>query len=280
MASATMAAAFVVPWKLAAPHGDEASAVLVLLASAAILNSLIVPFTPSDGVRWSAPALRLSLVLAVLTFVGNLASAAAIARISAPLLSVLQRSEVLLVAVVAWVTLGERPHALFWVGSAVATLGLVWMHGGDGSLDAVGVAWGIASAAAFGGMLVAVRHAIAGIDAVFVNALRLWLAVAIWFLVHRRLPDPDELRAPLLFYGALTGLFGPFLGRLFSMKSSRYLEARFTALILLSTPALSVPLAWIFLGTVPSGPELEGAALMLLGIGIPVVGMLRLRKAL
>jgi len=64
------------------------------------------------------------------------------------------------------------------------------------------------------------------------------------------------------------------------MKSSRYLEARFTALILLSTPALSVPLAWIFLGTVPSGPELEGAALMLLGIGIPVVGMLRLRKAL
>ena len=270
-----MAGAFVVPWKLATPHGDESTAVLVLLTSAAVLNSLVVPFTKRTGAKFSPDALRLSLILAVLTLVGNLASAAAIERISAPLLSVLQRSEVLVVAIAAWFVMGERPHALFWVGSAVAAVGLVWMQGGEGRIDAIGIVYGLFSAASFGGMLVAVRRYVDGIDPIFVNAFRLWLSVLLWFVVHREIPDAAAFSGPLVFYVTLGGLFGPFLSRLFSMQSSRYLEARFTALILLSSPVLSLPLAWIFLGSVPTGRELEGGMIMLLGVAIPVVGMLR-----
>lgn len=267
-----MAASFVIPWKLATPHGDESSAVLVLLVSAASLNTLLLPFTPRVGARWNAAAMRLAIVLAVLTLVGNWFSAAAIERISAPLLSVLQRAEVLIVAVIAWATLGERPHVLFWVGSGIAALGLLWMQGGDGPLDGVGVLLGLASSLSFGIMIVAVRRYVHGVDTVFVNTFRLWLAVLVWFLVRGEIPSADEFSGPLILYGSLAGAFGPFLSRLFTMQSSRHLEARFSALILLSTPVLSLPLAWLFLGTIPSGRELEGGALMLLGVAIPVVG--------
>ena len=275
--AACMAASFVIPWKLATPHGDETAAVLVLLVSAATWNTLLLPFTPRTGARWSASALRLSVLLAVLTLIGNWFSAAAIERISAPLLSVLQRAEVLIVAAIAWVTLGERPHALFWIGSAFAALGLVWMQGGDGPLDELGVLFGLASSLSFGAMLVAVRRYVEGIDTVFVNSFRLWLSVLAWFVVRREIPSADEFSTPLVLYGSLAGAFGPFLSRLFTMQSSRYLEARFSALILLSTPVLSLPLAWAFLGTIPSGRELQGGGLMLLGVAIPVVGMLKRR---
>ncbi len=275
-----MAGAFVIPWKLATPHGDESSAVLALLTSAAVLNSILVLFTKQEGARWSGAVLRLSVMLAVLTLAGNLASASAIERISAPLLSVLQRSEVLVVAIIAWGLMGERPHALFWLGSLVAGLGLVWMQGGDGQIDGLGLAYGVTSAACFGAMLVAVRHYVRGIDMVFVNAFRLWLSVGAWFAVHREVPSLDRFSGPLLFYVSLAGLFGPFLSRLFSMQSARHLEARFTALILLSSPVLSLPLAWVFLGDVPTGRELEGGVIMLLGVAIPVAGMLRMRAPL
>lgn len=277
--AAAMAGSFVIPWKLATPHSDESTIVLVLLTSAALLNSLIVPFSTPEGARWSGRAMWLSVLLAVLTLAGNLASAFAIERLSAPLLSVLQRAEVLVVAIIAWIVLRERPHVLFWVGAAVAAGGLVWMQGGNGDLDGVGILYGLGSSLCFGSMLVAVRRYIDGVDAVFVNAFRLWLSVGAWFAVHRTVPTIDDLSAPLVLYGALAGLFGPFLSRLFSMQSALHLEARFTALILLSSPVLSLPLAWAFLGTIPSGAELEGGFLMLLGIAIPVVGMLWARDS-
>lgn len=257
------------------PYGEEADAVLILLLSSAVSNSLLIPFAPRHGARFSLPAVRLSLLLAVLTLAGNLASAESIARVSAPVLSVLQRGEVLVVAVAAWLFLGERPHGVFWIGAAVAAVGLIRMQTGDADFDAAGVFYGLASAVCFGSMLVAVRKYVEGVDAVFVNAFRLWLSVVFWFAMHREIPSLERFDGSLVVYASLAGLFGPFLGRLFSMQSSRYLEARFTALIFLSVPALAVPLAWIFLGTVPAGRELEGGALMLLGVAIPVVWRLR-----
>ena len=278
-AAALMAGSFVIPWKLATPHGEEEDAVLVLLISAAVLNTLLVPATPRRGAQWSGDAIRLSVLLAVLTLAGNLASALSIERVSAPILSVLQRAEVLIAALVAWVLMGERPHAVFWAGAAVAGIGLVWMQGGEGTLDPWGVVYGLSSAVCFGSMLVAVRRYAADIDMVFVNAFRLWLSVGFWFLLHREIPSLEGFSPTFVVYVALAGMFGPFLSRLFSMQSSRFLEARFTALILLSVPALTVPLAWLFLGTVPAGRELEGGGLMLVGIALPVVWMLRGRVA-
>ena len=59
------------------------------------------------------------------------------------------------------------------------------------------------------------------------------------------------------------------------MQSSRYLEARFTSLILLASPVFAMPMAWLAMGEVPSAHEVEGGAVMLIGIAIPLIGMLR-----
>jgi probable blue pigment (indigoidine) exporter len=273
-----MVAAFVVPWKMATPHGDESSAVLILLTSAAILNSILLLFTRRTGRRVSSAALKLTAILAVLTLVGNFASAAAIERISAPLLSVMQRSEVLVVALMAWVVLRERPHALFWAGAAVAAAGFGYMQQGEGGLDTLGLVYGVSSAVAFGSMTVAVRHYIQGIDAVFVNALRLWASVGLWLVVQGGLPDAESFNSTQIFYVAIAALAGPFLGRLCTMQSSRYLEARFTSLILLSAPVLTVPIAWVFIGTIPTNRVLVGSAVMMAGIAIPVSRMLHERR--
>lgn len=274
LAAAVMVAGFVVPWKMAAPHGEASSAVLILLTTAAILNTILLPFTRHAGERVTPEAIRLTAILAVLTLLGNFASAAAIERISAPLLNVMQRFEVLVVALMAWVALRERPHALFWVGAFVAAVGFVYMQGGEAELDSMGLIYGVASSVAFGAMTVAVRHYIQHVDVAFVNALRLWVSVGLWFVVQGRLPDADSFSSTQIFYVAIAAIIGPFLGRLCTMQSSRYLEARFTSLILLSSPVLSVPIAWFFIGAVPTEREFAGGAVMLAGIAIPVTLML------
>ena len=130
MGSAIGAGAFMVPWKIATEHGQESDAVLVLLAIAATLNTLALPMTRRPkGTSSLGATLLLSTVLAIFTLIGNEASAAAIARISAPLLSVLQRAEVVIVAVVAWVALRERADFAFWAGTAIAILGIVLLYG-------------------------------------------------------------------------------------------------------------------------------------------------------
>lgn len=277
LGAAFMAAAFVVPWKLATPHGEEAASVLVLLVSAAILNTMLLPFTRHAGARFSPAALKLTAILAILTLLGNYASAAAIERISAPLLNVMQRAELLVVALVAWIALGERPHWLFWVGGGVAALGFAWMQvaAAEGMLDAGGMFYGILSALSFGTMTVAVRHFIPGVDAVFVNAMRLWASVLLWFILNGGIPDSMSFSREHLLFASLAGFTGPFLGRLFTMQSSRYLEARFTSLILLASPVFAMPMAWLAMGEVPSEHEVEGGAVMLVGIAIPLIGMLR-----
>src|SRR6185369_6491728 len=99
-------AAFMIPWKLATRHGESKDLVLVLLLSAALLNTAVLPVSRGSGARrWSRTAWGVSIGLAFVTLLGNEASAAAIARISGPVLSVLQRFEVVIVGLLAWLVL-------------------------------------------------------------------------------------------------------------------------------------------------------------------------------
>jgi drug/metabolite transporter (DMT)-like permease len=280
LGSALGSAAFLIPWKLASRHGESRHVVLVLLASAAILNTAALPLIGSVGARarrhWTPVALWLSVALAVLTLLGNEASAAAIARISGPLLSVLQRFEVVIVGGLAWILLGERPDWAFAVGAAIAVGGIALTHGAAPTeAHASGVLYGLLAAGGFGGMVVLTRRFVADIDPAGVNALRLWLSVLLWLAWHRELPAATELSGNLLLHGALAALFGPFLSRLFLMYALRHVEARIAALCILAAPVATLGLAWAFLGDVPTATELLGGAVILAGVGIPVVAAVR-----
>ena len=276
-------AVFVIPWKLASEVGQPAHSALILLFSAAIANTAFVAWQRISSQRSNFRIARVELAVAVLlatfTLFGNLASARAIQVLSPALLNVLLRTEVLIIATLAWLLLGERVERRFWIGAAIAALGLVVLQG---PLDAIrsqglfGVGTGMAllAAACFSSLSVLTRYFIHRIDPVMVNALRLWLAVALWFVFNSR-PDFSNLPSEQIAYAGLAALAGPFFARLCLMISARHVEARVTALANLTTPAMTLLFAFVLLSDWPQTHQLIGGAIMISGIAIP---MLRRRR--
>jgi drug/metabolite transporter (DMT)-like permease len=280
LAAAWFAAGFVIPWKLAVQHGAQSHAVLVMLSTAALFNTVVMPFTQRAGsARFGRDTLLIGAALAVLTLSGNVASAAAISRISAPLLSTLQRSEVVIVALMAWAVIGERVDRRYWLGAAVAAVGLAIVYDarprGDGGVHADGVLYGLLAATAFGAMGVLTRKYIDRIEPATVNALRLWLSVAFWFASYGAPPARSELHASWVLPAALAGAMGPGMSRLCLMYSARHVEARLTAVVGLASPVAALLLAFVFLKEWPTERELIGGAVMLCGIALPVLAALR-----
>lgn len=268
-------AGFLTCFKLGAGLGDVSDATLVMLAAAAVLNSLTSSI--QEGGRIKIPtdrlSLALSLVLAIITLVANECAVIAVSRISAPLTSVLQQTQVLFVAVGGMLVLKERVTARFWVGTAIAGVGLVLMQvapGAAASFDTVGSLLAIASAALFAVMAIITRIYIHRIRPVAVNALRLWVSLGLWFLVHRRLPYLP-LRGDFVVYCALAGAFGPFLSRTAIMYALSYVSPTQTTLVQLTTPAVTLVPSFLVFGAVPSAREIVGGIVMLAGIALPVL---------
>ncbi len=271
---------FSVPWKTANAAGDPAVSALVLLATAAVFSTAV-----SLVQHRSVPRLRrfdwiVAALLALLSLVGNQVSAMAIQTISPSVLTVVQRTEAVFVALVAWPLLGERVNARFWAGLVVALGGLLVLQDPFGEVDpaAVGMRWAVVAACLFGSMVVVTRRFAHMVDLVAVNGVRLWLAVAMWFVVNG-VPD-TLLEAPRqqVLGAAAAGVVGPFAGRLCMMLSSRTLEARLTTLATLAAPPITLVVAWVALGTEPSWREIGGGLLMMCGIAIPLLGSPRERR--
>jgi drug/metabolite transporter (DMT)-like permease len=286
---ALCSACFLIPWKLAQHHGDAKHATLVLLASAALFSTLTVQLGPSSstlGPREQPPValgltLKLAAALAALSLAGNWLSAESVARISGALLAVMQRCEVLVVGLLSPLVLGERARPSFWVGTAIAAVGLVLLSSPSGAAlrlgedaDPLGAIFGVGSAICFGSMSVLTRKHIRVLRPVLLNAVRLWLGVVLWFAIERSWPLA-ALTGPLVLYAAMAAFFGPFLSRLAAMESAQHVAASTTVLASLVTPPLTLVLSFAVLGTLPSGHELVGGAIMLVGVAIPVLATLR-----
>jgi drug/metabolite transporter (DMT)-like permease len=250
--------------------------VLIMLIGAGLLNLGLLRVPEPGRVRLNRTAIGLAFGLALLTLAGNLASAEAISRISGPMLSVLQRAEVIVVALMAWALIGERVDRRFWAGAAVALFGFWLVRGSD--IDQVtsdGLLYGLASAVCFSTMAVLTRKYITEVDPSSLNALRVWVSVPLWFVVYGAPPALESLSLELVAYAGLAGMLGPGLSRLFLMMSARDVPARITSLVTLAAPVLTLALSWALLGSWPTERELWGGSVMLVGIGLPVVVALR-----
>ncbi|HET6333886.1 MAG TPA: DMT family transporter [Polyangiales bacterium] len=269
------AACFLVAFKLAAGLGDTTDATLVMLISAASLNT--VTSVAQERGRFAIPRDRLSWLLAaalsVLTLAGNELAVESVQRISAPLTSVVQQTQVLFVALLGRFILSERVTLRFWLGTAVAASGLYLIHGspsGGSDTDRVGMSFAVASAACWGLMAVYTRKYIHRIRPIAVNALRLWISIGLWFAVHLRLPTLP-IRWDFVAYCALAGAFGPYLSRTALMHALVYISPTKTTLIGLLTPAMTIVPALFVFGTVPTARELVGSVIMIAGVAIPVL---------
>lgn len=271
--SAVSSAGFIVPYKAAINEGHGAALVFILILGAACFNTVASAGLQRGGVRLNRYGLFTALLMAVFTVLGNEASRLALAELHPAVTSALLQGQVLYVALVGYLVLRERVGLGYWLGAGCAVLGVFVLRAPVDSHIAVSVAglvYGNIAAFCFGMLHVISRKAIAKIQPVSVNAVRLWFAVlALWAFpsVRDELPLVSGQQWALTF---LAAFLGPFLARLSLMYSARYIPAAKAVLFALTTPVFALGLSFLVLGTLPGIAELLGSGLILVGIVIPL----------
>jgi drug/metabolite transporter (DMT)-like permease len=204
--------------------------------------------------------------------------------VGAGLATVLGNLQVVLVALGAWLLLGERPATRTLLALPVVLAGVVLISGvvGQGAYGAdpmLGVVFGALTAVCYAGYLLVLRRG--GRDLrrpagpVAVSTLATIAAtVAIGAVAGGLDPVP---RLPAHAWLLALGVVSQSFGSVFIAVSLPRLPAVLTSIILLAQPVTSVALARILLNETPSLPQYAGVALVVGGIALATVTLERPR---
>jgi drug/metabolite transporter (DMT)-like permease len=190
--------------------------------------------------------------------------------VGAGLATVLANIQVVLVPLVAWAVLAERPGRRVLAALPIALTGVVLIsgalqHGAYGRAPLRGAIFGLAAGVAYVGFLLLLRHGgsdlrrVAGplFDATAVACVA---AVAAGLIVG----DADLAPAwPGVGWLIVLALTSQVIGWLLISTSLPRLPAAITSLVLTVQPVCSVALAAFILGESPSGLQLVGVAIVL-----------------
>jgi len=221
--------------------------------------------------------------------------------IGAGLGTVVPNLEVLIIALLAWLFLGERPHRSLVLASPVMLAGLVLVGGlagvgsrAYGSDPARGVAYGVGVAVLYAIFIFTLRQAAssrpqprasaappavtaappAAVAAVLFEATvgATVAAAVLGLILHDYRLGPDHSLWPALGWLALLALTSQVIGWLMITVSMPRLPAWMVGAVLLIQPVGSVGLSYVILGERPSGLQLAGVALVLTGVLVAVGG--------
>ena len=208
-----------------------------------------------------------------------------IAAIGAGLGTVVGNLEVLIIALLAWLVLGERPGRSLVLASPVMLAGLALVGGlaevggsrAYGTDPTLGVGLGVGVAVLYAVYILMLRQATSPAGAGIAVAAPLFEATAgaavasvlLGLALHDLRLGPPW---PALGWLALLALTSQVAGWLLITVSMPRLAAGMLGALLLIQPAGSVALSYLFLGERPSPLQLAGVALMLAGVVIAVSG--------
>lgn len=198
------------------------------------------------------------------------------------LATVLANSQVVIVGLVAWVVLGERPEKRAVAAVPVMLVGVLLISGvagGDafGDRPTLGAVFGIITGIAYAGFLLTLRHGsrdegrLAGplLDASAVAAV----ASAVAGLA---LGDIDLVPAwPGHGWLLLLAMTSQVLAWLLIGVSLRALPAVVTSIVLMLQPAAAVAIGVLLVGETPSPAQYAGVVVVLAGIVVATVGRAR-----
>ncbi len=197
----------------------------------------------------------------------------AIADVGAGLATVLGNLQVVLVGLVAWLALGERPSGRVQVGVPIALVGVVLIsgvvgRGAYGEDPARGVLFGVLTSLAYAGFLLVLRAGNRDLrrpagplfDATLVAAVAVAAAGAP--LGELALVPSWPAHGWLL----LLALSSQVVGWLLISVSLPRLDAVATSLLLMLQPVASVGLGVALLDEAPSAAQVAGVAVILAGI--------------
>jgi drug/metabolite transporter (DMT)-like permease len=219
------------------------------------------------------PARRLALLAGVLFAFDLVFWHYAIEAVGAGLATVLGNTQVVLVGLLAWALLGERPHTRALAAIPVVLIGVVLFsgaleEGAYGENPALGVLLGVLTGIAYSGFLLLLRQGSGDLrrqagplfDATLVSA-------AVIVPVGLALGDIDFLPRPeAQAWLGLLALSSQVLGWLLIGVSLPRLPAALTSVLLTFQPACAVVFSAIILGEDPSPLQLAGAAAILAGL--------------
>jgi drug/metabolite transporter (DMT)-like permease len=202
-----------------------------------------------------------------------------IEEVGAGLATVLGNLQVVLVGLLAWAILRERPPGRSLAAIPVALVGVIFIsgafeQGAYGRNPGLGVAYGILTALAYSGFLLVLREGNRDMrrpagplfDATLVSGLGVIPIGLVWGNLDW-VPD-WEAQGYLL----LLALSSQALGWLLISITLPRLPAALTSVLLTFQPVLSVLFAWAILSESPSGLQLGGVALVLSGLLIVSAG--------
>ena len=205
-----------------------------------------------------------------------------IAAVGAGLATVLGNVQVVLVGLIAWVILGERPEARTVVAVPVVVGGVVLISGvlderAYGAAPVLGAVLGLLTAGAYSGFLLALRAAT-------VDARRpaspLFVATAVsavavlppgWALGELELAPTWPSHGWLL----ALALSSQVLGWLLITAALPRVPAAITSVVLTLQPVLAVLLAMVLVDEDPSPLQLAGVAVVVAGILVATIGRRR-----
>ena len=196
-----------------------------------------------------------------------------IEAVGAGLATVLGNTQVVLVGLLAWVLLGERPSRRSLASIPIVLFGVVLISGvvGEdayGSNPPLGVLFGVITAIAYSGFLLILRAGNADrrrpAGPLFDATLACTLAVALYAVPTGRLDLTPGLEAQAWLVAL--ALSSQVLGWLLISISLPRLPAVVASILLTSHPVATVVLATILLDESPSQVQLAGAAAILAGL--------------
>lgn len=227
---------------------------------------------------------RLSIIAGVFFAADLLSWHHAVDAVGAGLATVLGNMQVLVVPVVAWIALGERPPKPALMALPVVLVGAVLISGivGTGAYGVnppLGVALGTFTAFAYAGYLLVIRQG--GRDLrrpagpVAISTASTMVVAILFGIVSSELnPVPSW---PSHGWLALVGITSQSIGYLVISISLPRLPAALVSVILLAQPVATVVLANLLLAETPSLDQLLGVILVVGGIAAATVPIGRLR---
>jgi drug/metabolite transporter (DMT)-like permease len=202
----------------------------------------------------------------------------AIEAVGAGLSTVLGNLQVLVVGVVAWLVLGERPSRATLAALPIVLVGVVLISGlvGEGAYGAnpsLGVVLGTLTAFSYAGYLMLIRSG--GRDVrrpAGPVAIATASTAAVALVVGIGLGDLDVVPAwPSHGWLLLYGVTSQSIGYLLISISLPRLPSVVASILLLAQPVSTVGLAYVLLDETPSPAQILGVALVIGGIAVATV---------
>jgi drug/metabolite transporter (DMT)-like permease len=211
----------------------------------------------------------------------------AIEAVGAGLATVLGNLQVIVVGIVAWLLLGERPSRATLLALPIVLAGVVLISGAIGGEaygadPALGVVLGIGTAICYAGYLLVIRRG--GRDPrrpagpVAVATLFVVIAASLAGLAAGDLDLAPSVES--LGWLAMLGVTSQSAGYLLISISLPRLPAVITSIILLAQPVMTVVLSMVLLDETPSTTQLLGVVFVIGGIAAATIPIARIRDGL